>query len=109
MHTGAMGTDSFPLEAAGFAPFFRFLWLTRALLTTLDFFGEERFFLFRAVKLTAEIIDLRLQIAGLRPLGRRTASNWRIRVLTRFCGFLQRSNLLLIGIQLRLQIGFLFL
>ena len=76
----------------------------------MNFFGEESFFFFRAVELTAEIIDLRLQLGGLRPLGRRTASNWRISVLTRFyCGFLQRSNLLLIGIQLRLQIGFLFL
>src|SRR5213592_4027732 len=99
MHTGAMGTDSFPLEAAGFAPFFRFLWLTRTLLATLDFFGEERFFLFRAIKLTAEVIYFRLQISGLRTLGGRTASDGRISVLPRFFyALLEGGDLLLIGI-----------
>ena len=105
-----MGADGFAPRADGFPPLFSFLRLGRPLLSILEFFGEENFFLFRAVELPAKIIDLRLQIGGLRTIASRAPNSGSIRVVPRFFhALLQRNDFLLTSVQFGLQIRFFFL
>src|SRR5262245_47388559 len=68
--------------------------LANPLLRVLKFFGEQCFLFLRAIELTPEIVDLRLQIAALRILEScRCAAGHKF---TRSrCALSQRNDLLL--------------